>query len=241
MILNGAEITERALKGMIDPFVPGKVRKEQSDIPGTKQHIERHVLSYGLGGFGYDLRLSPKDFLLNQAYAHPLDPKALLGQQDHFVELKPDLHGRFLIPPRTFALGRAVELLTLPDDLLCTGTGKSTYLRAGVEVCMTPLEPGWRGVPTLHIHNHALVPVFVYANEGIAQILFLRGNPTTTYTGAYQNATTTLLAAVTGMVEPVGANVGSGDQQMAKALLEKLSAQEVEYLKRAGWNPPMDV
>ena len=144
---------------MIEPFEPALVRAG--------------VLSYGLSSYGYDLRLAGEFKLLSAGGV--LDPKAIDAQT--FIDSMPlDVADRatgFDLPPHTFVLGRTVEYLCIPPDVLALCTGKSSYARCGVIVNTTPLEPGWEGYVTLCIANTGPRPVRLYIGEGIAQLILI--------------------------------------------------------------------
>lgn len=178
MILCDKEINELALAGMIDPFAPAQVREG--------------VISYGLSSFGYDLRLSDDELdVYHSMEASIIDAKKF----DNFA-LWPQTvcyDGKdywFALPPFGSALGRSLEVLTLPDNVFAICMGKSTYARCGLIVNTTPLEPGWTGHLVIELLNTTPLPIKVYANEGIAQLVFFRGNrPEVTYAdrkGKYQ-------------------------------------------------------
>ncbi len=161
--------------GMIEPFEGELVR--------------RGVISYGLSSYGYDLRLSPEAFHILGAGEEVIDPKNF-----EWALLQPLEGETFLIPPHGYAIGLAVEYLRLPRNVMGLVWGKSTYARAGLLVNITPLEPGWEGRLTLTLANQTPRPLRVYANEGIAQILFWEGDemPMLSYAdrkGKYQGAT----------------------------------------------------
>lgn len=143
-------------QGMIDPFV-------------EKQRAEGQI-SYGLSSYGYDARLSDEFMIFTNVDNACVDPKSFDKQS--FVERQTDV---CVIPPNSFALARTVEYFRIPEDVLVICLGKSTYARCGLIVNVTPLEPGWEGQVTLEISNTTPLPAKVYANEGIAQFLFLRG------------------------------------------------------------------
>ena len=183
-LLSDTQIMERALKGMIDPFVHRLVRK---DDHGS-------VLSYGLSSYGYDIRLSPNQCLLFGGVQHGVcDPKDFDPDILKETELHEDERGKyFILPPYGYCLGVAVERLDLPRDITVVAVGKSTYARAGILVNITPAEAGWEGHLTLEISN--CTPLFnrIYANEGICQLLFYQGDDPCTLTykdrkGKYQN------------------------------------------------------
>ncbi len=158
---------------MIDPFVDGQVRDE--------------VVSYGLSSFGYDMRVAG-EFRVFTPNIHNsvVDPKSI--DERAMVEYEVDDH--ILIPPNSYVLGRSVEYFRMPSDVLALVVGKSTYARSGIIVNVTPLEPGWAGHVTIEISNATPLPAKVYAHEGIAQVVFLRGEqPDISYadrSGKYQ-------------------------------------------------------
>jgi dCTP deaminase len=141
---------------MITPFA------EASDTPG--------IVSYGLSSFGYDMRLAPVFKGLHQAYRGVLDCKNLDPKLFWEVE------GNYCdVPPNSILLGVSVESFRIPRNLAVTVLGKSTYARCGLVVNVTPMEPEWVGQLTLELSNTTPLPIRVYANEGIAQALFLAG------------------------------------------------------------------
>ena len=145
---------------MIDPFVDEQVRGD--------------VISYGLSSFGYDMRIAGEFRVFTpNAWNSIVDPKAL----DERALAEYDVDDHILIPPNSYALGRSVEYFRVPSDVLCVIVGKSTYARSGIIVNVTPLEPGWEGHVTVEIGNATSLPAKVYADEGIAQVLFLQGEP----------------------------------------------------------------
>jgi dCTP deaminase len=151
-------IREQALgNGMITPF------EERSKRPG--------VISYGLSSYGYDCRVSDEFMIFTNIDNAIVDPKDF--SNDSFVRRKTDV---CIIPPNSFVLARTVETFKVPRDVLVICLGKSTYARCGLIVNVTPLEPEWEGQVTLEISNTTPLPARVYANEGIAQFLFLKGD-----------------------------------------------------------------
>jgi dCTP deaminase len=173
MLLNDKEISILAENDIIFPFVGEKTRELDN---GTK------ALSYGLSHAGYDLRLSPKGFMVidntvNQSAVapEPLDVKAF--NKELMVEAEPvEQNGStfFVMPPFSYALGVSVELLTMPPNIMGLTDGKSTYARQGTIINVTPIEPGWSGHLTICIVNPLAFPVRIYANEGIVQVMFAR-------------------------------------------------------------------
>ena len=144
--------------GMIEPFADGQVR--QSAGGGS-------VISYGISSYGYDLRVSDEFKVFTNVYNTVVDPKAFDSQS--FVDLKTDI---CVIPPNSFALARSVEYFRIPRDVLTMCVGKSTYARCGIIVNVTPFEPEWEGHVTLEISNTTPLPARIYANEGLAQVVF---------------------------------------------------------------------
>ena len=183
-VLADWEIRELAeQEGMIEPFVDHLVSKEN----------DRKLLSYGLSSYGYDIRLSPEQCLIfGKVQAGDCDPKNFNPDILKPADLLEDERGQyFLLPPYGYCLGVAQERLKLPGDVTVVAVGKSTYARSGILVNITPAESGWEGYLTLEISNCTGLFNRIYANEGITQLLFYRGNPCeVTYQdrkGKYQN------------------------------------------------------
>ncbi|WP_208426954.1 MULTISPECIES: dCTP deaminase [Salinibacter] len=159
---------------MIDPFVDEQVRED--------------VVSYGLSSFGYDMRVAG-EFRVFTPNVHNsvVDPKRI----DERALVEHEAEDHILIPPNSYVLGRSIEYFRMPSDTLGLVLGKSTYARSGIIVNVTPLEPGWEGHVTIEIGNGTPLPAKVYAEEGIAQVVFLRGEtPEVSYEekqGKYQN------------------------------------------------------
>ncbi len=184
MILNDLQITQLAKKSrMISPFFPKLIRRAQS-YP---------VLSYGLSSYGYDLRLSAKEFKIFQHIPGTVvDPKKFCPGNLEKTPLHKDAHGEyFILPARSYGLGVAVERLSLPCDVSAMCIGKSTYARCGIIANLTPAEAGWKGHLTLEFSNSSVADCRIYANEGVVQMIFFQGEPcVTSYqsrTGKYQN------------------------------------------------------
>ena len=129
------------------------------------------VISYGVTSYGYDLRLGRKFKVFTNARCAIVDPKNFDPRS--FIDLEAD---ECLIPPNSFALAETVEYFEIPRDVLAVCLGKSTYARCGVIVNVTPLEPEWRGKVTIEISNTTPLPAKIYANEGIAQVLFFQSD-----------------------------------------------------------------
>ncbi len=146
-------------KGMIEPFAEGQVRETEGGA---------QVISYGVSSYGYDLRVSDEFKVFTDVFSTVVDPKAF--DERSFVDMKTD---ECIIPPNSFALSRSVEYFRIPRDVLTVCLGKSTYARCGIIVNVTPFEPEWEGHVTLEISNTTPLPAKIYANEGLAQVLFL--------------------------------------------------------------------
>lgn len=151
--------------GMIEPFIPHQVEKEERD------GVLLGVISYGLGSYGYDIRIANEFKIFTNVNTTVVDPKNFDNKS--FVEFNGDI---CTIPPNSFALGRSVEYFRIPRDVTGICLGKSTYARVGIVTNFTPLEAGWKGHLTIEISNTTPLPARIYANEGIAQVLFFRGD-----------------------------------------------------------------
>ena len=156
MVLSDKEIENLTLtRGMIEPFCSGVKRKG--------------AISYGLSSYGYDARLHDEFRIFTNAKSALLDPKDF--QTESFISHK----GKTcIIPPNSFVLGRTMEWFRIPRDILVICLGKSTYARCGIIINVTPLEPEWKGHVTLEISNTTPLPARIYAEEGIAQFVFLQ-------------------------------------------------------------------
>jgi dCTP deaminase len=145
--------------GMIEPFEDRQVRDG--------------VVSYGLSSYGYDIRVADEFKVFTNINSTVVDPKHFDARS--FVDVKSDI---CIIPPNSFALSKTVEYFRIPRDVLTVCVGKSTYARCGLIVNVTPFEPEWEGFVTLEISNTTPLPAKVYANEGIAQVLFFQSDET---------------------------------------------------------------
>jgi dCTP deaminase len=193
--LNDKQISKLAELDIFQPYA-GEKRRQLDN--GTK------AISYGLSQGGYDIRLSPEQFLVYSrdlwGPGMVLDPK----EPDCYIPREALLMGYggssfFELPAFSFGLGASLELITMPANVIGMCDGKSTYARCGVIINVTPIEPGWSGHLTMHIANPSPFPVRIYANEGIAQVmLYELDEPVEKpYTGLYQDQGATVrLAAV---------------------------------------------
>ena len=148
-------------RGLIEPFEPGQVRETDG----------RAVISWGTSSYGYDVRCAPEFKVFTNINAAVVDPKAFT--ESSFVDVRAD---ECIVPPNSFALARTVEYFRIPRDVLTICLGKSTYARCGIIVNVTPLEPEWEGHVTLEFSNTTPLPARVYANEGVAQVVFLKAD-----------------------------------------------------------------
>ena len=156
-----------------------KMSKEENMItPFEEKQIRGDKISYGLSSFGYDARVSNEFKIFTNVNSEIVDPKNF--KSANFVTKNVS---ECIIPPNSFALARTMEYFKIPDDILVICLGKSTYARCGIIVNVTPLEPGWEGHVTLEFSNTTPLPAKIYANEGVAQFIFLKGNekPSVTY------------------------------------------------------------
>ena len=187
MLKNDLWINQKASEGMINPF--------QSDLV---RHLEpnnqkKPVLSYGCSSYGYDLRLSSKEFLIfRHVPGTVMNPKKFNPDNLEKTVLHHDDDGEFFIlPAHSYGLGVALEKMKVPENITVICIGKSTYARLGIIVNTTPAEAGWEGHLTLEFSNSSGADCRIYANEGICQLLFFEGDHcTTTYEdrkGKYQN------------------------------------------------------
>ena len=146
--------------------------------PFKDKQIRDNNISYGLSSFGYDARVSNEFKVFTNVNSEMIDPKNF--KQSNFISKTGD---QCIIPPNSFVLASTVEYFKIPKDVLVICLGKSTYARCGIIVNVTPLEPSWEGYVTLEFSNTTPLPAKIYANEGAAQFIFLKGNenPEVTY------------------------------------------------------------
>ena len=154
-------IREMAGAGMIEPFEAEQV----SSVDGAK------VISYGTSSYGYDIRCSNEFKIFTNINSAIVDPK--LFDASSFVDFEGE---SCIIPPNSFALARTVEYFRIPRNVLTICLGKSTYARCGIIVNVTPFEPEWEGYVTLEFSNTTPLPARIYANEGVAQVVFFEAD-----------------------------------------------------------------
>ena len=165
--------------GLIEPFESRQVRETPT---GT-------AISYGVSSYGYDVRCAPDFKVFTNIHTAVVDPKAF--DEKSFVDMAGDT---CIIPPNSFALARTIEYFRIPRNVLTICLGKSTYARCGIIVNVTPLEPEWEGHVTLEFSNTTPLPAKIYANEGVAQMIFLESDEECTVSyrdraGKYQGQT----------------------------------------------------
>ena len=155
-------IKQQAIKfNLIDPFEPKQVR----NIDGQK------IISYGVSSYGYDVRCANEFKIFTNTFSSVVDPKNF--DEKSFIDIRSD---ECVIPPNSFALARTIEYFKIPRSVLTLCLGKSTYARCGIIVNVTPLEPEWEGHVTLEFSNTTNLPAKIYANEGVAQMIFFESN-----------------------------------------------------------------
>lgn len=147
--------------GMIEPFVEKQIRLNDT--------TNNPVVSFGLSSYGYDIRVANEFKVFTNVHNAIVDPKNF--KEDSFIHIKSDV---CIVPPNSFALAKSIEYFRIPRDVMTICLGKSTYARCGIIVNITPFEPEWEGYVTLEISNTTPLPAKVYANEGIAQVIFLQ-------------------------------------------------------------------
>jgi dCTP deaminase len=142
---------------MIEPFVPNQISSAE----------EKKIVSYGTSSYGYDIRCSTEFRIFTNINAAVVDPKAF--DESSFIEFQGEI---CIIPPNSFVLARTIEYFRIPRNVLTICVGKSTYARCGIIVNVTPFEPEWEGHVTLEFSNTTPLPAKIYANEGVAQVIF---------------------------------------------------------------------
>ncbi|MEN6571267.1 MAG: dCTP deaminase [Anaerolineaceae bacterium] len=176
-----------------DSWIRKMAREHRMIEPFVENQVREGVVSYGLSSYGYDIRVADEFKIFTNVFSAVVDPKHFDTRS--MVDFKGDV---CIIPPNSFALARTVEYFRIPRSTLTICVGKSTYARCGIIVNVTPFEPEWEGFVTLEISNTTPLPAKIYANEGIAQVLFFEGDEVTEISyadrnGKYQNQQTILL------------------------------------------------
>jgi dCTP deaminase len=154
-----------------DHWIRRMAKENKMIAPFVERSVRHGVISYGVSSYGYDIRVSNEFKIFTNVNSAVVDPKQFVPES--FVDYTGDV---CIIPPNSFVLSRTVEYFRIPRDVLVVCVGKSTYARCGLIVNVTPLEPEWEGYLTLEISNTTPLPAKVYADEGIAQLLFLAGD-----------------------------------------------------------------
>jgi len=158
MVLSDKEIKEYVKKyKMISPFISSQIKKG--------------VISFGVSSYGYDFRIADEFKIFTNVNNSIVDPKNFDPRS--FIDFKGKMA---MIPPNSFALARSIEYFKIPREVIGICLGKSTYARCGIIVNITPLEPGWEGIVTIEISNTSPLPAKIYAGEGIAQVIFIKGS-----------------------------------------------------------------
>ena len=179
-------IAEAAVGIKSDRWIAQMARDHRMIEPFAEKQVRGGGISYGVSSYGYDMRVARQFKIFTNALSAIVDPKAF--DPKSFVEFEGDI---CIVPPNSFALACSVEYFRIPRNVLTICLGKSTYARCGIITNVTPFEPEWEGYVTLEISNTTPLPARVYANEGIAQVLFFEGDepPLTSYAdkkGKYQ-------------------------------------------------------
>jgi|TARA_B100000953_G_scaffold26475_1_gene21512 dCTP deaminase len=161
-----------------DKWIRNMAKSHEMINPFEENQIRDNKISYGLSSYGYDARVSNEFKIFTNVNSEVIDPKNF--KQSNFISKKVS---ECIIPPNSFVLASTVEYFKIPNDIMVICLGKSTYARCGIIVNVTPLEPGWEGYVTLEFSNTTPLPAKIYANEGAAQFIFLKGNekPEVTY------------------------------------------------------------
>lgn len=149
-----------------------KMSKENDMIsPFEEKQVRQGVISFGLSSYGYDIRIADEFKIFTNINTSIVDPKDFDVRS--FVDFKGPV---CIIPPNSFALGRSLEYFKIPRTVMTICVGKSTYARCGIITNVTPFEPEWEGFVTLEVSNTSPLPARIYANEGIAQVLFFESD-----------------------------------------------------------------
>lgn len=179
-----------------DNWIRKMAREQRMIEPFVENQVRGGCISYGVSSYGYDIRVTNEFKIFTNVHSTVVDPKAF--DERSMVDFTGDV---CVIPPNSFALSRTVEYFRIPRGVLTLCVGKSTYARCGIITNVTPFEPEWEGYVTLEISNTTPLPARIYANEGIAQVLFFEGDEVcaTSYAdrkGKYQGQQTIVLPKV---------------------------------------------
>jgi dCTP deaminase len=153
-----------------DTWIKKMVREHDMIRPFSSRQVRKGI-SYGLSSYGYDFRVADQFHIFTGLNCNEIDPKK--PHDKTFTKIKSD---SVLIPPHSLALARTVEYFKIPRNILTLCVGKSTYARCGIIVNVTPFEPEWEGYATIELSNTSPLPVKIYANEGIAQLIFFESD-----------------------------------------------------------------
>jgi dCTP deaminase len=154
-----------------DKWIKRMAREHRMIEPFVESQVRGSAISYGVSSYGYDIRVADEFKIFTNINNTVIDPKNFDPRS--FVDVKTDV---CIVPPNSFALARTIEYFRIPRDVLTICLGKSTYARCGIIVNVTPFEPEWEGTVTLEISNTTPLPAKIYANEGIAQVLFFQSD-----------------------------------------------------------------
>ena len=154
-----------------DTWIRKMAREHKMIEPFEEKQVRKGVISFGVSSYGYDLRIADEFKIFTNINTTIVDPKNF--DPKSLVDFKGDI---CIVPPNSFALGRSVEYFRIPRKVITVTLGKSSYARCGIITNVTPLEPEWEGYVTLEISNTTPLPARIYANEGIAQVLFFESD-----------------------------------------------------------------
>ncbi len=154
-----------------DRWIREMSKKYNMIEPFCEEQVGKGVISYGVSSYGYDIRVGREFKIFTNVNSTVVDPKNF--DEANVVDIEADIA---IVPPNSFALARTVEYFKMPKDVLAICLGKSTYARCGIIVNITPFEPGFEGYITIEISNTTPLPAKIYANEGIAQVIFFQGD-----------------------------------------------------------------
>ena len=154
-----------------DKWITRMVKEYRMIEPYVESQVKDNAVSFGVSSYGYDIRIADEFKIFTNINSTIVDPKKF--DPSSFVDFKGDV---CIIPPNSFALARTVEFFRIPRNVLTICLGKSTYARCGIIVNVTPLEPEWEGHVTLEFSNTTPLPAKIYANEGVAQVIFIEGD-----------------------------------------------------------------